>query len=272
MENKPNKNIAKRSPLGSAAVVLEGDIPRDYSPKAVKKELKETGLAATETIRVRNEVSGKVTDITIERDGTPESKLILALADKGKTRDQKDSILSMYLFERGKDNASFLMDLFRFKGEHTKETRMFKSQVRFDFEQFVATFCNHLDAMARMIVDELDINFEDFKGYAKGYAEYLKNHLGASFRSYMVTIEKKGMDASSYVFMREAIGYISEADKLREVVKAVAKNREADRGKGIYLDASGRPYSIQDESIDIHEIIDADRKRIADLATEDLQA
>lgn len=284
MANSKDKAVAAAGPLGGApskvkarnpadGSVIEVDLSgdgRDYSPEAIAEELKQRGLVAVEEVEVVNPVTGSKAMVTVERDGTHEAKLVMALADKGKTRDQKDHVLGMYLFERGKENASFLMDLFRYKGAHTKETRAFKSQMRFDFENFVSLFCAHLDASARDAAEELGMEFDAFKKVASDYASWLKDNRDKGFKDFIVacSVSLSG-GAAERAILKMAIRNVSEADRLRDYVKRVADAREREKGKGIYIDRDGRPYAVTDDSIDLHEIIEADKKRLSDLARED---
>jgi len=259
MFNLKKKEIATRSPLGTATV-LEGETA-DYSPKVIKKSLKENKVAAIENVKVVNPVTGKKAVVTIERDGTPDSKLVMALADKKMNRDQKDNVLSLYLFERGKENASFLMDLMRYKGSHTKETQAFKSQVRFDFEMFVGLFTKHLDQVAKDIFKELEII--DYRAFLEGYVKYLKEAKEeGNMRDFGATEGFRwGITEATLAVL--AVRNIEEADQLREAVKKVTENRMKDKGYGIYISKDGRSYSVIDDDVD--EVVKKDRERINEL-------
>jgi hypothetical protein len=256
-----SKELKRRSILGSG--LFRRGSP-DYSPEATAAELKDKGLAATETIEVENPVTGKRAMVVITRDGTREDKVIMALADKNMSQDAKDHVLGMYLFERGKDNASFLMDIYRYKGEHTKETRAFKSQVRFDFEVFVEMFASYLKSTAIGMAESLGLgNLEEF---ASGYLSFIAeaDNKGKQVEDYCVfkgiqlTKEKAAM---IYLCMTNYL----EAGKFKQNVRKMAESRERDKGKGIYIDKEGRTYSIDDESVNMEDVIKRDKERMADL-------
>ncbi len=259
------KEIKKKDPLGGSGQ-LKGEDKTDYSPEATKKVLDELGLAPVQSFEVENEVTGKRSIVTIERDGTPESKLVMALADKGMKRDQKDAVLSMYLFERGKENSSFLMDLFRYKGSHTKDTQAFKSQMRFDFEMFVNMFTNYLDMSAREIFKEIGIKDGDafLEQYVK-YAEEAKEN--ASMGSFTATMGNALGDAQS-ALARVALRNMETAKSMRMSVQKVTENRMKQKGYGIYIGADGRSFSIFDDKDDIAEAVRKDIERIQGLNEE----
>lgn len=259
MFKKKNKSIERRSALGTATV-MDGET-RAYEPSAIKKVLEEKGLSASETVTVENPVTGKSAIVTIARDGTPDSKLVMALADKNMNRDQKDSVLSLYLFERGKENASFLMDLMRFKGAHTKETQAFKSQVRFDFEMFVSLFTRHLDSVAKDVFKELGI--VDYRAFLEGYVKYLKERgESATVGSFGATLGFN-WDVATASLVVMAIRDIETSDRMKDAVKRITDSRLKDKGYGVYINKDGRSYSIFDEDLD--EAVKADRERVQDL-------
>lgn len=195
----------------------------NYELPDIQKELDKYGVEAVEEVEVVNPVTGNKAVVRIERDGTPESKLILALADKKLDREKKDHILSMYLWERGKESSSFLLDLVRFKGQHTKETRVFKSQIRFDFERTIDS----------IIVAMFDMS------------NSLKKHIG-------VKPEKGEKKEVSIKELIEALWEMEEmfnsvGQKLWKDRADIAKARESEKGGGIYVDKDGVVYSVDDK-------------------------
>lgn len=282
-KKNPTNEITKVGPLGGSIEKVEVDDPTkpgqkisvdlsaeerpDYSSKHIKEELDELGLEASEEIEVENPVTHQKTKVIVQRDGTPESKLIIALADPEKSRDQKDAILGMYLFERGKESSSFLMDLFRYKGSHTKETRAFKSQMRFDFEMFVGLFTNYLESVGKGIWGEmeLDISPEEF---LEGYTKYVKEGGERSILSYSATLGLQ-MSQSKAGVIQMAIRSISEAQKLRDTVAKMTEARMREKGFGIYIDTTGKPYSIFTDDHEIDDVIKRDRERIEQVKKEE---
>lgn len=250
----------------------------DYSPENIKKDLALNKVEAEETINVQNPVTGKVTEVTIQRDGTPESKLIVALADPKLTRDQKDHTLSMYLFERGKDNASFMVDIMRYKGQHTKETRAFKSQMRFDFEMFIATFTRHMTDSSEAIAEEL--GYSDFRSLATEYVEWVKGKkkdqanekargndtdvaLNLSVKTFFLEGREEIVSVEVAAMLNLAFRQFAEADLLTTQTKSVAEARMKEKGFGIYIDTSGKPYTIFDN--DVIDVVKKDKERIEEL-------
>lgn len=222
------------SPSGDSIPALNENSPIKGADE-IKAELEKYNLKPVEVVQIVNEITGNKAEVTIERDGTPESKLILALANKELPREQKDHILSMYLWERGKESSSFLMDLIRHKGTHTKETRVFKSQMRFDFE-------NMMDSLCVMYHDLADI---------------ITKHIGKR--------PTDGTEANvSVKSLIEAMWEVSElshsiADKLTKDRANITRQREVEKGWGIYVAKDGLIYSINDSTVD--EVIRKDKEQ-----------
>lgn len=193
---------------------------------------------AQEKFKVVNPITGKTADIIIHRDGTTEEKLAMVMLSPDATKEQKDSWISNYLLERGKDNASFLAELFISKGTHVKETQAFKRQVRFDFESF-----------ANSIV----ILFQDM-------AEDIKRELEVSGANEAITIPEHGdMRLYSSVF-KIAQRLEKGADLITKQREQITDARMREKGYGVYLDRSGKAYSIFDDEIE--EAVKNDKKEI----------
>ena len=275
-----NNKLSKKSILGNSPVVpkpLDGGTlshvkENDYSSTSIKKTLEEKGLQASETIEVVNPVTGNKAMVTIERDGTPESKMILALADKKLTRDQKDHTLSMYLWERGKQNSSFFVDLIRNKGKLTTELRAFSGQMRFDFEAFVTHFSHYLYKQADMIFSS--INHTDpikFSGISELYQKYIefieqskkdKIDRVTPFRDFC---KKEGIKLSTEqsTLLESAILSYDESDALTATTRKITENRMKEKGFGIYIDRKGKAFSLLEDSED--EILNQVRKDFKEL-------
>lgn len=244
---------------------------RDYSSEAIKAELKEKGLSATENITVKNDVTGKETSLTIQRDGTPDSKLVIALADPNLTRDQKDHVMSMYLYERGKESSSFIVDIMRYKGQHTKETRAFTSQMRFDFELFVSMFTEYLEGTSKSIFSELWYDEEEIKELETGYIAFVKRQRETGLASRLVDyfIEVGGiMNNEKCALLQQALHMRAEATILRATTKRISEARMKEKGYGIYLGTDGRPYSMFGNDKEVEDAVAKDRERIEELKKE----
>ena len=147
----------------------------------------------------------------IDRAGTTDKALSLIMKDKALSTDQKFKAVSNWLWDNGKENMSMLGELFLFKGQHTKETRAFKSQVKFDFEMLVASMCQLYKDLASGL--EKDIKKKDVRIALDNLAKRLA----------------------------------SGAEMLDTANKNLTLQREASRGYGIYVDKNGKVYSILDE-------------------------
>lgn len=178
----------------------------------------------------------------------------MSLADPKTTRDQKDHALSMYLFERGADSMSFLTDIIRYKGEYTKESRVFQSRMRFDFESFVTMFINHLLGQGERIGKAFGIDIrEEKKGYEAWLA--LPNNKGKNLNYRHYDMNYTDVEDA---LIESAIYDIDEADRLQRAVDNITQARMAQKGYGVYTDNAGRPFSINDPELD--EIIKKDRE------------
>lgn len=226
-----------------------------------------------EKVKIVDPLTGDTKVITLDRTGTNEHKLVLALVDPNLNRDQKDHLISMYLWERGKQDSSFLVDLFRYKGEHTKETRAFKSQMRFDFEIFISQFSKYVRAQAEMVAQGLNVDLfkerDDFKlwlslennkGKDYNFLDYSKSDSGAISRH-------KDLIRAELLMIQMAIYSLEEGEKWTQQIRNVANAREREKGKGIYVSKEGAIYTHDDPDMD--EIIKKDRERESELNKED---
>ena len=254
---------------GAIAEVDKNIKTEEEHTAGIKESLEKNGVAPIEEILVTNPITGKQVVVQLERDGTPESKLILALADPELTRDRKDFVLSMYLYERGRESASMLVDLMRYKGEHTKEGRVFQSRIRFDFEMFVTTFTGYLHERAVEIGKILSVNPREEKQL---YTEWLlelrerekenkQDMRQVNFWEYLTETgrdKKIKITRAEAILLYEAVLAEDQADKLTAGVRRMADARAREKGYGIYVDNKGRPYSVDDPMLD--EVILQDRE------------
>lgn len=259
---------------------------KDRTPEQVtedtKKELNKYGLEPIHKVSVTDPLTGITREITIDRTGYGENKLIVALADPNLDRDKKDHVLSMYLWERGKESASFLVDLMRYKGEHTKETRAFKSQVRFDFEILSNQFSKYIREQARLtgVTLGIDINaertrykkwVEDMKQYDEEESKKFKTYIPHSYEfiDFVMsapTSQDSKVDKKECVLIAMAINSLEEGERMVSQIQNVMKAREREKGKGIYVDRNGRITTYDDPDLD--DIIKKDRDREDELKNE----
>lgn len=186
------------------------------------------------------------------------------------SREKKDFYLSMYLFERGKDSMSMITDLFRYKGEHTKESRVFQSRMRFDFEAFVTIFLQHLIDGASRIGKIFKVNIggerAEFEAWIKQKIEDAKeNELNwirqldySDFCDALIDDQRHEYSEEKRALIQGAIFDLDEAESIRKSVDNITKARMAQQGFGVYVDKNGRPFSVNDEGLD--EIIKQDRE------------
>lgn len=128
-----------------------------------------------------------------------------------KSKDQTDAILANYLWEQGMEDASMMAELFRYKGQHSKETRIFKAQVRFDLDMFIDTISLLLSDTSNFINNSLEKKNKEkeiLKGIADRFAEIAKRLINE----------------------KEAVEY----------------SREREMGKGIFIEAGGKVITEQE--------------------------
>ena len=168
---------------------------------------------ASENFRVVNPITGKTADIVLHRDGTTDETLAMVLLSPDATKEQKDSFVSNWMFERGKENASFLAELYISKGTHIKETQAFKRQIRFDFESFA-------NVMVLLLHDLAD------------------------------DIKRTRMHGAVNTFDTIAERLQKGADLLTKQREKITEARMREKGYGVYLDRNGQAYSIFDDEIE----------------------
>lgn len=222
-------------------------------------------LEPVEEVLVKDPFTGKTSLVAIDRAGHTEKSLIVTLADPNLSRERKDHALSMYLYERGKDSMSMIVDLMRYKGQHTKESRVFESRMRLDFESFVGSFTHYLNNQARLLGITLGVNIENERIL---FTEWLKSKKEKVFTYIDFAREMKSksefsddfseIDITKAALIEMAIYAQDEADALTKAVERISQARMAMKGGGIYVDKSGRPYSVNDPSLD--EIIKKERE------------
>jgi hypothetical protein len=231
MSKKEIKKVSKEEQFIDTVLGGIVELPKTADTKKPKiakddeqyKILKALGPMENEKITVKNKVTGTSVDIELVREGTTERALAIILLDKNKPQMQKDAMIAQYLFERGKESASFIGELFVYKGQHAKETHAFKRQVRFDFDMFA-------DMYAQAMTD-----------IANGIRVDLKAKLPMD--EIMLSISNR---------------FMSAGETIRKQRENVVKARQAERGGGIYIDKNGRAYSTNDPEVD--EIIKKERE------------
>lgn len=203
--------------LGNAIEVGKDD-PRHTALKKIE-------MTGEETIRVRNPITFKETDIVVSRNGTTEEKLAMILLAPDATKQQKESMLSGYLFERGRESSAFLAELFVSKGTHLKETQAFKRNMRFDFEMFA---------------DKIVGLFQD-----------MSNDITAGISN----------EDNPYVILENmAVRLDKGAELISSQRERITEARMRDKGYGIYVNKDGKSFSIFEDEIE--EAVKSDKAKI----------
>lgn len=224
---------------------IEPLAPRQYDAAG---EIKKFGLQPTELLEYKDPYSGKMKSIMIDRRGTTDEKLALTLLDDKISREQKDSVVSAYLFEKGKEGSSMLMDLWMYKGAHTKESRAFQSTMRFDFELFLQVFQIFMMDSSDMIFKNLPVEIREVeeKGEKKD-------------KVFLTGTPDIGDIA--HTLGEIALYFKQTSSLLTKRIRAEVDKRERAKGKGIYIGKDNKPYSIYEDG-DIVEVVKKDKESV----------
>ena len=202
---------------------------------------------------MRDPLTGETKLVVLDRAGHTEKGLAQVLSDPNTTRDRKDHALSMYLFERGAQDVSLIVDMFRYKGQHSKQSQVFQSRMRLDFETFVNSFVAYLDNQARLIGATLGV---DIKKEKEEFVRWVKmeKQLGGKDKSYKDFRESNELsetiDYTKIALVEMAMYAQDESDALIKGIEDIVKARMAVKGGGVYVDKSGKPYSVNDPELD----------------------
>lgn len=213
------------------------------------RDIKKFGLVPVEKIKSVNPITGEEKMITIRRDGTTDSELAMVMADPTTTRELKDTVVSRYLFERGKESASMMMDLWKYKGEHTKEARHWMSNMRWDFELFMEAFMFYMNDSADRIIDGLGVGLKVVKDKNGNEKTFVEPNLAIGTQEIQVVL------GDLAVYMRQT------ANLMRTRIDKEKEKREREKGKGIYIGLDGKPYSIY-EDVDVEQAVKKDKKTL----------
>jgi len=259
------KELAKKSILGGNISV--GKNHKNYEKSRKIKTPKKT----KETLK--NPMTGREVSVVMNRQGTTERQLGLILNSTKHTKDQKDSALANYLYERGLESSSFLADLFRSKGAHTKETRIFKTQIRFDLERVIQMMVTFYRDTAKMLFSVMKSRIIDYRIpdtidlFYKDVLKYFKDYEGNDINHYFKAKGASLLPVSDVSIFALILQYYSEADLLEENNIRITEARMKEKGYGIYVDKLGKAYSIFDE--DIEDVIKKEREEIQKVVRSD---
>lgn len=239
----------KRGARDDKGELLEKAPIKKYDPHG---EIKKYGLAPTEVVEYKDPFTGTMKKIMIDRRGTTDEKLALALLDDSIPREQKDTMISMYLFEKGKQGASMLMDLWGYKGQHTKESRHFQSQMRFDFDLFLNAFEMFCNDSADLVFKNLPIEIVEVEEEVDG--KVIKKEVVKVTRD--VTPNEIAVVLGDFGRYHRMTGTL-----LSKRIRAEVQKRERAKGKGIYIGMDNKPYSVHEDG-DIVEVVSKDREQV----------
>lgn len=192
-----------------------------------------------------------------------EKELGKALLDPNMDSEKKDALMLNLIFSKGLESASFLGEMFRYKGQHTKETRVFKSQMRSDFTVLVSNWSLFLRETARAMF-ETYVSFVGFNAYASledvknKYFDWIKSSGRSNFAEFDPTIT-----LTEAMILLLAVRYDSEADFLDKQIKDVYDAREREKGKGIFVDSTGRAFDVNEKTHDeIVNLMKSNNKKV----------
>ncbi len=249
--------------------ILSGEVEVSKDDDSTYKELKKVDAGNGEQVIVKNPFTGKEVSVFVDRRGTTDEKVAAVMLDPSMKREHKDLIVSQWLFERGLESASFLAELYSYKGQHTKETRAFKSQMRFDYELIVQSLLSFYRSTSQLMFGELfpRENLDEVKKNYLAFVQKKKENGEAVKLSDFMGMNGVDMTVGELAIMQNIFQMSIEADLLDKKVESVTKSRMAEKGWGIYIDTKGKPYSLQDD--DILDVVREDKERMEELKKEE---
>ena len=190
--------------------------------------------------------------IPLDRGGVDDKKLAAILKSK-LPQEQKNAALTNYLFEKGLDNIGYLADMQMWHGHSVKETRAFKSQMRFDFEMFVSIFTTFLQDTGESIFEIVAPEFD--------YVRFIER-VKASKKDFKTLLQQEFeiTDSKQVALILLAIEFRNHADVLTSAVKKVTQERERQAGRGIYIDKLGKAHDLLEE--DLYDIIQKEKAEL----------
>ena len=163
-----------------------------------------------------NPINLRSSEVIFNRSGTTDEVLGLTILDPEIETDKKLLAVSNWLLEKGLDNAGFLAELYRYKGEHTRETREFKSQMKFDQDMLINAFVLLLRDASATLRNDLGIEKKD------------------GGRRYFNTNPNVDEIMTALYHLEERLD--KGADLIELNHKQITYERERAKGKGVYVD------------------------------------
>lgn len=235
--------------------ILSGEAEKKFVDDADYLKSKEIETPPEKQITITNPFTGKTTEMTLNLRGITDEKLSAILVTPELERNQKDAAIAQYLFQRGLESASFLSDLFMESGKFKKTTNAFKTQMRFDFELFAGTFVTFLKDTASAVATSLGEQ-RIIEDKAKLYASLKKGETIDDFyrTKYLVSELSPEKRALIHLLLR----FDAESELISSQIKKVTEQRMVEKGYGVYIDGTGKAYSILDA--DVVKKVEEDRK------------
>jgi hypothetical protein len=232
--------IKKQEDLKNASInAMTGEkfiIPQDDPEWLKAREISKDGLATIIT------PSGK--KLEIQRRGVSAEEIGQIMSSTSLTVEEKNTALANYFVQENADNSMFAAEIFQSRGMFTKEARHFHTQMRYDFENFANMFESFLRTRARAIFKSLGLKDEDVVKLMKKVIELEGDTLKAALFLRWVQF-----DDAQYTLLDLAVGFLDEAETLKEGVDKLTAEREKLKGGGTYISKSGRIYNLHDVSI-----------------------
>lgn len=219
--------------MGKALKVQKKSILGGKEKLPGEKEYKP--INRTDVVQFTNK-HGDSKDIIVDRSGINFDKLGAFLGDPKKSRRQKESMIAAFLFEEGKENASFIAELFLSKGTAMRDQQAFKSQMRFDYE---------------LITDELAWLLHELSNTIKDSLHEWK------FKTKMPTVDEE-IDIIYGAFDKLATNMRIGSDRIIEKAKKVTLDRMREQGFGIYISKDGKPYDVYNDGEEIVKVVSED--------------
>jgi len=263
-----NNDVAKKGvlpdssmPVAKGARDEKGKKLKPLAPKEydAQGEIKKFGLKPTELLEYKDPFTDETKRIMIDRRGTTDESLALTLLDPNLTRERKDTAISMYLFEAGKQGNSMLMDLWIYKGAHTKESRAFQSTMRFDFELFLSVFQTFMHDSADIIFKNLPIEVVEVEDEVDG--KKVKKEIVRMKDDHHEIGYVRGVPEIMLTLGEFGRYHRMNAELLGKRIRAEVDKRERAKGKGIYIGMDNKPYSVHEDG-DIVEVVSKDKASV----------
>jgi hypothetical protein len=250
------------------------EIPDDPQYTKLKELSKEVKIPPTE-VEIENPVTHKKALVTLEFDGTTDKKLGAIMLSPDATEDQRMALVNSWLWEHGRENSSLLGELFMYKGQHTRETRAFKTQTTETVEHVNAV---NVELYRGIATNLWALVADSFKGQESASSlQKFKQDLTNFYRQ--CRQEKKPEHANLRWFLRTkyphleiekadiyilqiAVSLLEGSEKMDQELTRLRDARLKAIGWGMYIDKQNKIHNIYDD--DIEEVVKKEKKEVAE--------